>query len=333
MRPFTLERADTAGSAVQLAMADAGGHYFAGGTVLLDLMKLDVMRPRAMIDIDALRGEHGDIGAGTDGLRLGALARMSAAAEHPVIRQDYPALSDALRQAASQQLRNMASLAGTVLQRTRCNYFRDVTWSACNKRVPGSGCAAISGVNRNLAVLGTSEHCIASYPGDFAVALAAFGAEVDLLGAEGARRSIPFEDLHRPPGDTPEIETTLRPGELITAFRVPAGPWTRRSLYLKVRDRESYAFAVTSAAVGLDLAADGSVAAVRIGLGGVATTPWRSHGAEAALTGKPLTEASAQEAAEAAFTGAATHGGNDFKPELGRRTLVRALLTAAGKEI
>ncbi len=332
MRPFTLEHAADAGAAVQLAAAHPEASFFAGGTVMLDLMKLDVMRPRAMIDIDALRREHGAIEAGPDGLRLGALVRMSAAAEHPAIRRDYRALSDALAQAASAQLRNMASLGGNVLQRTRCNYFRDPSWDACNKRSPGSGCAAMQGVNRQLAVLGTSEQCIASYPGDFAVPMAAFGASVELLGPGGARRTLPFEELHRMPGDTPEIETNLQHGELITGFHVPAGAWTRRSLYLKVRERDSYAFALASAAVGLELGADGTVANVRIGLGGVATKPWRAHDAEGALTGKKLTEATAEAAADAAFAGAVTHGGNDYKPELGRRTLVRALLAAAEME-
>lgn len=332
MRPFILEQAGDASAALHLAATHPAGYYFAGGTTLLDLMKLDVMRPDAMIDVNALRQEHGAIVVDEGGLRLGALVRMAAAAEHPVLRRDYRVLSDALWQAASPQLRNMASLGGNVLQRTRCSYFRDTTWTACNKRTPGSSCAALSGVNRLLAVLGTSEHCIAHYPGDFAVALAALDAQVDLLGAGGAPRSMAFTDLHREPGATPHIETNLEPGELITGFRVPAGPWTRRSLYLKVRDRESYAFAITSAAVALDIGADSRVTTVRVGLGGVATRPWRSHEAEAALAGRLLDEAAAAEAAEAAFATAVTHGGNDFKPELGRRTLVRALLAAAQME-
>ena len=332
MRTFALQRpADTA-AALRLGAAHPAGSYFVGGTTVLDLMKLDVMRPDAMIDLHALRAEHGRIEADASGLRLGALVRMAAAAEHPAVRRDYPALSDALAQAASPQLRNMASLAGTVLQRTRCNYFRDTTWAECNKRVPGSGCAARGGVNRLLAVLGTSEHCIAHYPGDFAVALVALDAEADLLGADGTARTLPVADLHRLPGDAPHLETNLRSGELVTGFRVPAGPWTRRSLYLKVRDRESYAFALASAAVALDLAPDGTVRTARIGLGGVATKPWRSAEAEAVLAGRHMDEAAAQEAAEAAFAGAVTHGGNDFKPELGRRTLVRALLAAADME-
>ena len=331
MRRFTLERAPDAPAALRLAAAHPGGHYFVGGTTLLDLMKLDVMRPDTMIDIDALQQEHGAIVADGDWLHLGAMARMAAAAAHPVIRHDYPALSDALWQAASPQLRNMASLGGNVLQRTRCPYFRDTSWAACNKRAPGSGCAAIGGVNRLLAVLGTSGHCIAHYPGDFAVSLAALDAQVDVLGPDGAR-SMAFTDLHRLPGDTPHIETNLRPSELITGFRVPAGPWTRRSLYLKVRDRASYAFAIASAAVALDLGADGMVKVARIGLGGLAARPRRSHEAEAVLVGRAPDEAAAQEAAEAAFATAVTHGDNDFKPELGRRTLVRAVLAAAQME-
>lgn len=341
MRPFTLERPADAAAAIHHAGASAGGHaeigartqFLAGGTNLLDLMKLDVMRPDAVIDIRRLDREYGQIVADERGLQLGALVRMSVAAEHPAIRRDWPVISDSLRLAASAQLRNMASLGGNVLQRTRCNYFRDVSWPACNKRVPNSGCAAIGGVNRRHAVLGVSEHCIATYPGDFAVALAALGAEVELRGPDGQVRTLPFEDLHRLPGDTPQLDTNLRAGELITGFRVPAGPWARRSRYLKIRDRESYDFALASAAVALDLDAAGVVRGARIGLGGVATKPWRAHAAEAALLGRRLDEAAAQSAADAAFAGAVTHGGNDGKPELGRRTLVRALLDVAGMEV
>ena len=346
MRPFALERAGNTAAALHLAAqyaaqdnaardneANPPAPYYAGGTTLLDLMKLDVMHPRTLVMLGALRGEHGSIAMDATGLRLGALARMSAAADHPGILRNYPALAQALQQAASPQLRNMASLAGTVLQRTRCPYFRDTAWSACNKRAPGSGCAAIDGVNRLLAVLGTSQHCIAHYPGDFAAPLVAFGAVVDLLAPGGGSRSIPVEALHRQPGDTPHIETNLQPGELVTSFHVPAGAWTQRSLYLKIRDRESYAFAIASAAVGLHLHPDGTVAEARIGLGGVATKPWRAHEAEAVLAGSPVTEDTARRAAEAAFAGAVTHGGNDFKPELGRRTLVRALLQAAAIEV
>jgi xanthine dehydrogenase YagS FAD-binding subunit len=331
MRPFAYEHAADRGQALQLAAAADNPQYLAGGTTLIDLMKIDVMRPATVVDINALARDHAEIGLQDGRLQLGALARMSDVAEHPVVRRDFPAIAQSLELAASPQLRNMASLGGNVLQRTRCTYFRDTKWTACNKRNPGSGCAALQGVNRKLAVLGVSDHCIANYPGDLAVVLAALGATVDLEGPAG-RRVIPFEDLHRLPGETPQIETTLKPGELITGFSVPAGPWTRRSLYLKVRDRQSYEFALASAAVALDL--DGPVVReARIGLGGVAAKPWRAHEAEAALRGKPFSEASARGAAEAAFAHASARGDLKFKPELGRRTLVRALLQAQAMEI
>jgi xanthine dehydrogenase YagS FAD-binding subunit len=331
MRPFHYERAADRAQALKAVAGAAGAQYLAGGTTLVDLMKLDVLRPTTVVDINALGREHGEIRADPDRLRLGALARMSDVADHPAVRRDYPVVAQSLDLAASPQIRNMASLGGNVLQRTRCNYFRDTSWSACNKRNPGSGCAALDGVNRRLAVLGVSDHCIANYPGDFAVALAALAATVDVEGAAG-RRVIRFDELHRLPGDTPHVETNLKPGELITGFSVPAGPWTRRSLYLKIRDRQSYEFALASAAVALDL--DGGVVReARIGLGGVAAKPWRSSEAEAALLGRPLTEATANAAAEAAFARAVVRGELKFKPELGRRTLVRALLQAQAMEV
>jgi xanthine dehydrogenase YagS FAD-binding subunit len=341
MRPFILDAAADAADALRLATAGAAAdagvpppvQYLAGGTNLLDLMKLDVMQPARVVSISKLQRQFGNIAADASGLRLGALVRMAEAADHPVIRRDYPVLAQSLWKAASPQLRNMATLGGNVLQRTRCNYFRDRTWAACNKRNPGSGCAAIEGVNRRLAVLGISEHCIANYPGDFANALAALGAEIVLESPAGGTRTIPFEDLHRLPGDKPDIETILQSGELITEFRVPAGPWTRRSLYLKIRDRESYDFALASAAVALDLAPDRTVKTARIGIGGLVAKPWRSHEAEAALQGRVLDETSAQEAAEVAFADAVVHSETGFKPELGRRTLVRALLEAARMEL
>jgi xanthine dehydrogenase YagS FAD-binding subunit len=330
MRPFHYEHARDRAQALETADI-AGAQYLAGGTTLVDLMKLDVLRPTTLVDINALVREHGEIRADPDRLRLGALVRMSQAADHPAVRRDYPAIAQSLDLAASPQIRNMASLGGNVLQRTRCPYFRDPSWSACNKRDPGSGCAAIEGVNRQLAVLGVSDHCIANYPGDFAISLVALGATVDVESRAG-RRVIAFEDLHRLPGDTPQIETSLKPGELITGFSVPAGPWTRRSLFLKVRDRQSYEFALASAAVALDLEA-GVVREVCIGLGGPVAKPWRAHEAEAALRGRPFTEAAAEAAAMAAFAQATVHGGTTFKPELGRRTLVRALLQCATMEV
>lgn len=332
MRPFAYERAGDLIDAVRRGhdtgqgQTDASVQFLAGGTTLVDLMKLDVLRPARVVDIAALRPEHSAITLTSDGLRLGALATMAKVAADPGVRREYPAIADSLHLAASAQLRNMASLGGNVLQRTRCPYFRDPSWTACNKRSPGSGCSATQGFNRNHAVLGVDESCISQYPGDFAVALAAFDASVEVSGPAGERR-FAFEALHRPADGTPHIETTLLPGEVITGFSLPAGPWARRSLYVKVRDRASYEFASASAAVGLAMDGD-IVREARIGLGGVAYRPWRSREAEAALTGKPLTEANAETAAHAAFADAITHGGNEFKPELGRRTLVRALLQA-----
>ncbi len=339
MRSFTYERAATLPDALKAGLDSGAGEthvrapaqYLAGGTTLLDLMKLGVMRPEALVNIGDLRREHGALRVDASGLHLGGLLRMAEVADHPDVLRDYPVLAQSLMLAASPQLRNMATLAGNVLQRTRCNYFRDPSWRACNKRDPGTGCAAIGGNNRLLAVLGVSEHCIAHYPGDFANALVALGAEVELAGPDGAR-SLAFEDLHRLPGTTPHIETNLRPGELITGFHVPAGSWTRRSLYLKIRDRESYAFALASAAVALDLQG-GVVREARLALGGLAAKPWRAHAAEAALRGRALTEATAREAAEVAFRDAVIHEENGYKPELGRRTLVRALLDAAALEV
>jgi xanthine dehydrogenase YagS FAD-binding subunit len=225
----------------------------------------------------------------------------------------------------------MASLGGNVLQRTRCTYFRDVSYSECNKRNPGSGCAALTGFNRAHAVLGGSDQCIATYPGDFAQALIALEAAVEIAGRSGSR-TILFANLHRKPGDTPDQETSLRPGEIITSFLIPAAPWARRSLYLKVRDRQSYEFALASAAVALDQQG-GIVRNARIALGGLATVPWRAVEAEALLRGKSVNEQNAAAAASAAFAGAKGYGHNDFKIELGKRTLSRALQQAAALEI
>lgn len=338
MRPFTLDHAASAPAAVAAARPAAGprlpptaapAQFIAGGTQMLDLMKLDVMQPAALVDVNALAATHGRIEARPDGLHLGALVRMSEAAAHPAILRDYPVIAETLLMAASPQLRNMASLAGNVLQRTRCTYFRDTGWTQCNKRVPGSGCAALDGVNRKHAVLGVSEQCIAAYSGDFAQALVALGAEVQTTGPNGPR-SLAFADLHTG-SDAPHTETVLAPGELITGFRVPAGPWTRRSAYVKVRDRESYAYGLATAAVALDLQG-GVVREARIGLGAVSYKPWRAHEAEAALRGKPLNEATATAAAEAAFTGARPRQENAYLIDLGRRTLARALLQAGRME-
>lgn len=340
MRPFRYQRARDAGDAVggaaslvraDVAAVEAPTQFLAGGTTLIDLMKLDVMRPGKLIDIRPIARRHSEIESKDGTLRLGALVRMSDAAEHPLLKREFPVIAQSLEFAASPQLRHMATLAGNVLQRTRCHYFRDVSWRSCNKREPGSGCAAMDGVNRRHAVLGVSEHCIAAYPGDFAQALIALDAVVEILGASGAM-TIPFAQLHREPGDAPNLETRLAPGALITAFMIPAGPWTRRSLYLKIRDRESFDFALASAAVAMHIE-NGAVAAVRIALGGVATVPWRAHDAEAVLIGKPLDRNQAYEAARVAFAPANPRPGNRYKVELGKRTLARALLAAAALEI
>jgi xanthine dehydrogenase YagS FAD-binding subunit len=340
MQPFNYERVSTGVAAVQAAAAAARAnsasqssvYFLAGGTTLLDLMKLDVMRPETVVDINALEQTPlGRIEANSKGLRLGAMVRMADAAEHAAIQRDYPMIAQSLKFAASQQIRNMASLGGNVLQRTRCPYFRDVSYSNCNKREPGSGCAAMDGVNRRHAVLGVSDHCIATYPGDFAQVLIALDATIEIMGPRG-NRTIPFATLHRKPGNTPEIETSLQPGEVIASFSVPAAPWTRRSFYLKIRDRESYEFALASAAVGLDLQ-DGVVRQARIALGGVATVPWRAKEAEAALKDKAINAQSTQAAAQAAFADAHPQAHNGFKIELGKRTLARALTTAAAMEV
>jgi xanthine dehydrogenase YagS FAD-binding subunit len=329
MRAFDYVRASDAASAIHFATPQSS--YLAGGTTLLDLAKLDVMRPTTVVDINELRSQFGVIAAGPGGLHLGAFVRMAEAAEHPAIRDGYPVIAQSLQLAASQQIRNMATLGGNVLQRTRCNYFRDPSWAHCNKRNPGSGCDALTGVNRKHAILGASDACIATYPGDFAQALIALDATVDIVGTNGPR-VMPFANLHLAPRNTPERETTLAQGDLITGFTIPQLPWARRSLYLKIRDRQSYEFALASAAVILDID-DGVANQVRIALGGVATKPWRAKEGEAALAGQPVTEETAARAADAAFAGAVTHGENAFKVDLGKRTLVRALLQAAAMEV
>jgi len=337
VRAFSYRRVRDAAEATHAAAGQRNGpataaaaQFFAGGTTMLDLMKLDTMRPKQLLDIGDLRARYDYIRIDDRGLHLGALTRMQRVAEDPMINRLYPLIAQTMQLAASPQIRNMATLAGNVLQRSRCNYFRNSSWSKCNKRDPGSGCSAIDGVNRKHAVLGVGEHCISVYPGDFAQALVALDATVETLAPAG-ERTLRFESLHLGP-ERPELETALLPGELITGFVVPSGPWTQRSTYVKVRDRESYEFALASAAVGLHL--QGSrVLAARIALGGVAYRPWRAHQAEALLTGRMLSDSSAAAAAHTAFAAAITREDNAFKVELGRRTLVRALLQAQAMEI
>ena len=339
MQPFVYERVSAAQEAIAATVAREDEslrlgsiQYLAGGTSLLDLMKLDVVRPSKIVDINALgAGSMGRIETNPKGIRLGALVRMAEAAEHPHILRNYPVIAQSLRLAASQQVRNMASLAGNVLQRTRCSYFRDVSYPSCNKRKPGSGCSAMNGFNRLHAVLGVSRHCIATYAGDFAQALIALDATVEVLGPHRLR-TIPIAALHCRPDTSPDVETTLEPGELIVSFFIPAAPWTRRSLYLKVRDRESFAFALISVAVALDLR-KGRVRHARIALGGVATVPWRARDAEAIVEGKALSASTVKAATAAAFAGARRHEWNAFKIALGQRTLIRALTQAAKMKI
>src|ERR687892_778239 len=325
MRPFAYHRA----ADVADALASLGGQaaVLAGGTTLVDLMKLEVMTPATLVDITGI-AELADFDTSGAPLRFGALARMADVARDPVLEADYPALSESLGLAASPQLRNAATLAGNLLQRTRCYYFRDPSY-ACNRRAPGSGCAAQDGVNRSHAVLGGSDHCVATHPSDWAVALVAFDAVLHVRSPRG-ERTLPVGELHRLPGDTPHLETTLEHDELITAIDVPATPAGRRSCYLKVRDRESFAFATASAAAGLEMDG-GSVRAARIALGGVATVPWRAPAAEAALVGQPLLGGSARRSAGGAFEGARPLAHNGFKIELGKRTVVEALMTASRK--
>ncbi|MEK6439175.1 FAD binding domain-containing protein [Pseudonocardia sp. T1-2H] len=329
MRNFEYVRAATVPDAREAATGRPDARFLAGGTTMVDLMKCGVEAPSTLVDITRLPGLDG-IEVGTDGVRLGSLARMSDVANDPRIREEFPVLSESLWRGASEQLRNMATIGGNLMQRTRCSYFREpATYSACNKREPGSGCAALEGVNRGHAVLGTSASCIATYPGDFAVALVAFDAQV--VVENGGRRGISADDFFLLPGDTPHIEHPVAPTEMILAVEIPASAALRRSHYLKVRDRESYEFATASAAVGLELEDDGStVRDVRLAMGGIATKPWRARAVEAALTGQRLDEQTVRAACAQVTEGAVDHGRNGFKIELAPRVAARALLNVGG---
>ena len=321
MHPFTFTEAQSMNAATQAVAANAHATFFAGGTTLLDLMKLDVLSPDELVSVGHL--PLSEITSGGEGVIIGANVRNSDLAHHPVIREHFPVLAEALLSGASAQLRNMATTAGNIMQRTRCGYFRDVH-SNCNKRQPGSGCDALTGINRDHAILGTSASCIATQHSDMCVALAMLDVTVQTLRADGTIRHIPFNDFHLLPSETPERETLLESGEMITHVKLASLPFVRRSHYLKVRDRSSYEFALASAAVALDM--DGStIRQARIGLGGIATKPWRSAEAERTLVGKPATTDSFHAAAEAALAGAVTREHNAFKEELAKRTLVAAL--------
>jgi xanthine dehydrogenase YagS FAD-binding subunit len=330
MNPFSYTRAAGAEAAIHAGAAQ-GAKFLGGGTNLVDLMKSDVERPTALVDINHI-GLDSVVATG-DGVRIGALVRNSDLANHPLIVKHYPMLSHALLAGASPQLRNRATTGGNLMQRTRCYYFADTAFPACNKRAPGSGCAAINGFNRIHAILGqtdegaTSAHtCIATHPSDMCVALYALGATVEIVRLDGRRR-IPIEEFHRLPGDNPAKDTLLEPGELIISVTLPAAKFAKNSWYLKARDRQSYAFALVSVAAGLEM--DGStIKSAGLALGGVAHKPWRSHEAEAALVGKPATRETFAQAAELVVKGAKTYEHNAFKVELAKQCVVKTLMQA-----
>jgi xanthine dehydrogenase YagS FAD-binding subunit len=295
--------------------------FLAGGTTLVDLMKVEVLTPDTVVDVRQLGMSSIDVSDGA--IVVGANVTNSQLAWHPVVRDRYPVLSEAILSGATTQLRNMATVAGNILQRTRCPYFRDVH-ASCNRRQPGSGCDALEGFNRGHAVLGISEHCIATHPSDMCVAMAILDADVHTVRADGTTRAVPFGEFHHAPGDTPHVEFALEHGELITHIVVPHLPAARRSHYLKVRDRASYEFALTSAAVLLDLEGD-TIRAARLGLGGIATRPWRALETERFLTGRKASDETFREAAEIALAGAVAREHNHFKIELAKRTLTAVL--------
>ena len=324
MRPFKYTPASEPTAAAGAVSANPHAKFLAGGTNLLDLMKEDVERPDELVDLTRLKLT--EIKRTRDGVSIGALATNTDTANHPLIRRDYPLLTQAIVAGASGQLRNMATNGGNLLQRTRCQYFYD-TAMPCNKREPGTGCGAREGLNRIHAILGWSEKCVATYPGDMANALYALEAVVRVRGASGRERTIPIEEFHRLPGDTPERDTNLEHGELIEAIELPRSNFAKNSYYLKVRDRASYAFALVAVAAALELER-GTIRQARIVLGSVAHKPWRSHEAEAALSGQPASEESFRTAAEAALKDAKPLTHNGYKVELGKRAVVRALMRA-----
>jgi len=325
IRPTDSAAAIAAAAQSKTAQQGADVRFMGGGTTLIDLMKLNVETPARVLDINRLPLDKIE-DTPDHGLRIGATVRNSDLAYHPRVQRDYSVLSQAILQGASAQIRNMATVGGNLLQRTRCVYFRD-TAMPCNKREPGTGCPAITGHNRTLAILGTSEHCIATNPSDMCIALAALEATVQIQGTKGTR-TIAFGDFHLLPGSTPHRETVLEPGDLITHITLPPPTSGSKHLYLKLRDRASYEFALASAAVVLTISS-GTISRARIALGGVGTKPWRSTEAEAALIGKTANDATFRQAAEAALQGAKPQSENRFKIELAKRCLTHALRTAA----
>jgi xanthine dehydrogenase YagS FAD-binding subunit len=327
MNPFTYSRAADADQAVTVISSKPQGKFLGGGTNLIDLMKMGVETPNELVDINRLPlGQIEELP--NKRVRIGALARNSDVAKHELIKTRYPVLSEALLSGASPQLRNMATVGGNLLQRTRCYYFYDPAFPACNKRKPGSGCGALEGYNRIHAILGQSEQCIATHPSDMCVALAALDAIVRVRGPKG-EREIKFDDFHRLPGNTPERDTNLAPEELIIAVDLPAMLFATRSHYLKVRDRASYAFALVSVAAALDLDPNKKINAVRVALGGVAHKPWRANAAEKELIGKTADEKTFHAAAEAELSIAKAYKHNSFKIELAKRAIVHALNAVA----
>jgi xanthine dehydrogenase YagS FAD-binding subunit len=324
MNAFTFQRVTAAADAASAVGARPGAMFLAGGTTLVDLMKVEVLTPDTVVSVPRL--EMSGIDVSDDAIAIGATVTNSQLAWHPVVRDRYPVLAEALLSGATTQIRNMATVAGNILQRTRCPYFRDVH-ASCNRRQPGSGCDALEGFNRGHAVLGVSEHCIATHPSDMCVALTVLDTVVHTLRPDGTTRSIPFRDFHLAPGDTPHVEVALEHGELITHIVIPRLPAARRSHYLKVRDRASYEFALASAAVVLDLDGD-TIRTARLGLGGIATRPWRAIEAEQILTGRKATDEAFRGAADVALAGAVAREHNHFKIELAKRTVVRAFATA-----
>jgi xanthine dehydrogenase YagS FAD-binding subunit len=329
MNPFAYSRANDAAGAVMAVTSKPRTKFLGGGTNLIDLMKMGVETPAQLVDINRLPMVQIEELPEGKGVRIGALARNSDVAEHALVKQRYPVLSQALLAGASPQLRNMATVGGNLMQRTRCYYFYDPAFPQCNKRNPGSGCGALNGYNRIHAILGQSEQCIATNPSDMNVALAALEAIVRVQGPKG-EREIPFADFHRLPGSTPNVETNLKDDELITSVDLPAIPFATRSHYLKIRDRASYAFAIVSVAAALEIDAARKITAARIALGGVAHKPWRAQKAEQQLIGKGGDEKTFRAAAEAELAAAKGYKHNEFKIELAKRSIVRALMTVAG---
>ncbi len=328
MNNFAYARAADLDGALRL-IAQPGTQYIAGGTNLVDLMHQGVAQPQRLVDITQVAGLAQILELPDGGVRIGALASNADTAEHPLIRERYPLLSQALLSGATPQLRNLATAGGNLLQRTRCYYFYDPGFARCNKRHPGSGCAALQGFNRIHAVLGTSDNCIATHPSDMCVALAALDAVVEVRSSRGSRR-IPLADFHRLPGDTPHLDTNLAPGELITAVELPPNGFAAHSHYLKTRDRASYAFALVAVAAALRLE-NGRVRDASVALGGVASKPWRVVAAPAMLAGKPAAAEHFAPLADAALQDARPRQYNGFKVELAKRCIVRALLAAAGR--